>query len=848
MEWQRALYMLPLLVPVGISSVSAIYIWRHRHRSPVAKPLVLILVAGTSGLSSYALRLIITNFPIEVFLLKTEYIQLAIIPVAWFVLVLQYTRREKWVTRRNLMVLSVVPITTLLLTFTNTYHGLMYSEIVSIEVGELSLLRPTHGSWFWVHVTYSEILALSGSFLLIHMFIRARRLYRRQITSLVLASSLMQLWGVLPSSKMSPLSYVSVTVLLFSVVGPLVALSIFRFRVADIVPVARSTILDGMSDGVMVMDSQNRILDVNSLVQQLVGRSSSEVIGKSVEEVCPGWLDQTDSRNETQTGKEIVVNLEEQRIYDVRTSSLTDWRGNLVSQIVVLHDITDRKKAEMQLRNIFEASKLINSTMDINEIFKFISDSCQTLAGFDHFTIFLVSKDKKHIYPAFTAGNIGNKTGRSVLEYGEGLVGHCIATRETVLLGNAHKNERAKKIYSVTEPFMSHVVVPLVIENECVGALHISNAVENAYNQKDVDVLKPLSEVVSSAIRNSNLYNEIKRFGEEQEKKIKDRSKRIEILLNARQELQKETSWERGLSTIVESMKMLGFDGAGAFLVDLKGEKLIFHLGKGDDLPEAGASISLKRKEYFGVKCVLEKKTIHAEDSTSVEGKQLVESNSFVWVPIVVQDEAFAALAAFTTKSKRITDEDVKDLEILAGMCAAFIDRTRIQIEPVVEKALKTEIKHQLNPREGFLVLEKKPEKSFEIFVDLVTHGISGFVVSREHPEKVKEKYKLLKTPMLWLSRTETKDAINPDDLPKLSYIIDDFTRKSTESVILLDGLEYLIIHTGFETVLKYLHELRDIITLNNSRLIMPVNKETLSSKESNMLEREFTIVEHFTI
>ena len=100
---------------------------------------------------------------------------------------------------------------------------------------------------------------------------------------------------------------------------------------------------------------------------------------------------------------------------------------------------------------------------------------------------------------------------------------------------------------------------------------------------------------------------------------------------------------------------------------------------------------------------------------------------------------------------------------------------------------------------------------------------------------------------MLWLSRTETKDAINPDDLPKLSYIIDDFTRKSTESVILLDGLEYLIIHTGFETVLKYLHELRDIITLNNSRLIMPVNRETLSSKDSNMLEREFTIVEHFT-
>lgn len=180
-------------------------------------------------------------------------------------------------------------------------------------------------------------------------------------------------------------------------------------------------------------------------------------------------------------------------------------------------------------------------------------------------------------------------------------------------------------------------------------------------------------------------------------------------------------------------------------------------------------------------------------------------------------------------------------MEILASMCGALIDRTRIQIEPVIEKTLKREIKYQLNSKEAYLVLEKKPEKSFKIFVDLVTHGISGFIVSREYPEKLKEKYKLQKTPMLWLSRMEVKDAINPDDLPKLSYIIEDFTRKSVESVILLDGLEYLIIHTGFETVLKYLHELRDIVILNNSWLIIPVNKETLSSKEFGMLEREFT-------
>lgn len=586
---------------------------------------------------------------------------MVIIYVGWPVFTLQYTGYEKWVTRRNLALLSIVPVVMLFLTFTNEYHGLMWSDIRLIIAGKLVLLQPSHGAWFWVYVGYGQILLLSSGFLLIHRRISAP-FYRRQITSLLVALIFSQLVSLLPLSGHSPLSFLFVTVLLSFVASPALALSIYRFRLADIIPVARETVIDGMSDGVMVLDAQNRVLDVNPIIQQLIGYPTSEVIGQPLEGVWPEWVDQIGGGNEIHVDKEITLNLEdEQHIYDVQTSPLTDWRDNIVSWVIVLRDITERKRAE--------------------------------------------------------------------------------------------------------------------------------------------------------------------------------------ILLNTRQKLQKETSLQRGLTIIADSMERLGFERFGVFLIDPKGEKLVFHSGKGDDLPRTGASIPLKKKKYFGVKCVLEKKTIYVKDLNSTRGKTLFKSNSFVWVPIVVQDETFAALAASTIKNKGVTDEEVKNLEVLADMCAAFIDRTRIEIEPVVEKTLKTEIKYRLDPKEGYLVLEKKPEKSFEIFFDLVTHAMSGFVVSREYPEKLKKKYNLQKTPMLWLSESETKDTINPNDLPKLSFIIEDFTRKSKESVVLLDGLEYLTTHTGFDTMLKYLHRLRDIIVLNNSRLIIPVNRETLSSKEFNMLEREFIIL-----
>jgi hypothetical protein len=177
-------------------------------------------------------------------------------------------------------------------------------------------------------------------------------------------------------------------------------------------------------------------------------------------------------------------------------------------------------------------------------------------------------------------------------------------------------------------------------------------------------------------------------------------------------------------------------------------------------------------------------------------------------------------------------------------MCAAFIDRTRVLVEPVAEKRLKTEFKHWLEPSECYIVMEKNPEKSLVIFCDLVNHGIPGFVISRMYPEKIKRRFKLVQTPMLWLSNSETENALNPNDLSKLNYIIQDFSKKSEESVILLDGVEYLITQVGFPTVIKHIEELKDIVVMNNSRLIISLHKGTLSVKECSILEKGATILQ----
>ncbi|MGD2072953.1 MAG: PAS domain S-box protein, partial [Candidatus Thorarchaeota archaeon] len=457
----------------------------------------------------------------------------------------------------------------------------------------------------------------------------------------------------------------------------------------------------------------------------------------------------------------------------------------------IVRDITEKRRAEIQLKSLFEASKLINSTVHAQEVFKFISDSVKDLVGFDNFIIFLVSENNQTIIPVYASQDIRKKIEGLEISYGQGLVGHCIKSKESILLKNAHSDRRARKVEGLTESFTSQILIPLIIEDTCVGALHISRTTEGAYDQKDVEVLKPLSEIISSAIKNARLYDELKKFNRELEKRVKERSKRTEIILETRQQLQKEMSWEDGLVTIIEAMGKLGFDRVGIFLVNTLKKTLEYRYGEGTNLPEKGLSIPLQDTEYFGVQCVTDKRTIYVEDSHKAKGKQITgegthllsEAHSFVWVPIIVQDEAFAALAASHLRDgRRITEEDLKDLEILAGMCAIFIDRTRSLIEPIAEKTLKTEFTHWIDPSETYIIEEKKPEKSFKIFVDLVIHGIPGFVVSRIYPDKLRRTHELVKTPVVWLSKSEVGKTIDPNDLPKLSFIIEDFTKKSEQS------------------------------------------------------------------
>ena len=160
------------------------------------------------------------------------------------------------------------------------------------------------------------------------------------------------------------------------------------------------------------------------------------------------------------------------------------------------------------------------------------------------------------------------------------------------------------------------------------------------------------------------------------------------------------------------------------------------------------------------------------------------------------------------------------------------------------ERVVDTEAEFELEPGVSYLFKSENPEESFMVFVDGATHGMNGLCITRTFPQRVRKKYNLTKTPILWLTSEGGKDRISYPHLGKLYEIIGDFLKESEKAIILLDGIEYLITQNEYKSTLKFLQLIVEKVAINEGVLILPLKSGTLDSKDINLLEREMVVIE----
>jgi PAS domain S-box-containing protein len=334
----------------------AFVMWR-RSNAPGAVPLAMLTLGVAIWAIAYALSLAFVELSAQVFWYNLVYFGIGLLPASWLAFALEYVGLGSWLTRRRLALLAIVPMWTLVMVWTNDLHRLFRTEVYQTEIGPYKVLATTLGPAFWVHTLYSYLLLGLGTFLLLRNILRMSRIYRRQAGPLMVAVCAPWVGNALYLSGISPFPNLDLTPFAFSISGVALTWDLVRFHLFEIVPVARSAVLENMDDGVIVLDVGNHIVDMNPAAERLSNQNAAAVIGQSADQVFGQWSEIVERyRQVSETHEELTLETDAGRkSFDLRISPLYDRHARLTGRIVVFRDISDHKQIAEELRQQNEA-------------------------------------------------------------------------------------------------------------------------------------------------------------------------------------------------------------------------------------------------------------------------------------------------------------------------------------------------------------------------------------------------------------------------------------------------------------------------------------------------------------
>jgi PAS domain S-box-containing protein len=218
-------------------------------------------------------------------------------------------------------------------------------------IGPLVALDFVRGPWFWVLMVFSYTLLLLGSVKLVVSLFSIVRLQRWQVLLTLLAILLPWIGNILYITGWSPEHFLDWTAFLFLFSGVLFSISLFRFHLVNILPIAQEAVFAGLADCVIVLDLNDSIVDSNPSARKLIHCIGEESLGKNLSLVMPELITFIKQAGNAAEYKAEFSQEEEQgqKYYDLHISLLNDPYQNPIGRVVVLHEITQLKQDQAEL-------------------------------------------------------------------------------------------------------------------------------------------------------------------------------------------------------------------------------------------------------------------------------------------------------------------------------------------------------------------------------------------------------------------------------------------------------------------------------------------------------------------
>ena len=354
------------LIMLGI----VFYIQTRPRKKPEANILALMMFGGALWSLGNVIQWMSPDFSWQASWNLLVYLGILIVPTTWFMFSIRYTGIGIALLEKLGLGLWIIPSITFIAIFTNDIHYQYYLDQEIILIDGFAVIDSIYGPFFYAHTIYSYLLLFLGMSILVFSLFSNFKKYGVYAYGLIvgvltpLFGNIFFLFGPIPEGFPDP------TPFLFGISGIAFAWTIFGSRMLDVVELAHDSIVQSLSNGILVLDIENNILDINPAAIKILGITTPEPKGQPLfqlikeheirlEEVFRDGLKQITDRDSQYT----VQLLDELFNYEVIFNRIQDQFGTITGCLLEFWDISEKIRVEQNLASTRDAFDLTMDTL-----------------------------------------------------------------------------------------------------------------------------------------------------------------------------------------------------------------------------------------------------------------------------------------------------------------------------------------------------------------------------------------------------------------------------------------------------------------------------------------------------
>lgn len=197
--------------------------------------IILFLLVIIAVILLNILELLAKTDRMVLFYSHCTYSVLPFLPITWLLSCIEFTSGTEIRRHRGILAsLLVIPVITVIIAWTNEYHGFLWVSHYIDHNGTHLLNKVTHyGFWFWVYMSYAYALYIAGTAHVFRRYFKSKHELQRISVVGVAAASLPLACNLLYVFRLFPGIHRDYSLLVFSITALAFVANITRSRLSD---------------------------------------------------------------------------------------------------------------------------------------------------------------------------------------------------------------------------------------------------------------------------------------------------------------------------------------------------------------------------------------------------------------------------------------------------------------------------------------------------------------------------------------------------------------------------------------------------------------------------------------